>query len=379
MPKKKRVFRVPTYHPDFDAFQRVETIRQIAESYDPKLHVAPLKAGHKPTPGAPAFAWFQEIEAEGNFLKVAFDTDQLTRAGYDAIQSGNFRTLSPEFYHPQSPYNPKPGKWYFKALAFLGADAPAGKGIDTITTDDLAGFNPPTEWKASEVLAFNEDEEPGKTFVVFDHAQDEKFKNNLNSGGQVDKLKKIIQAAIKGLVADDKLAEFTEKIAPEIAKLLDVTSFSESDKAATALVEALAKAQTAVFAEQGKNETTAAELKTAQDRLATFAENERKGGIEALFKRLREKGKLPPKLKDAFVRFCEAVTSGKNEVVFSEGGKETKRSLLEELETLFSEIVPEKTYTPSTEELEPGKKVEFAEENASIEGVLKRNQGGKNG
>ncbi len=380
MKKSKKIFRVPTYHPRFEITR--EVIREIAASYDPSLQIAPLKPGHQSQPGTPAFAWFKEIRAVDDYLEVVFDTDLVTKAGFAALKSGNFKTVSPEFYPPDSPYNPTPGKWYFKALAHLGAQSPAGKGLDTIDASDLEGFTPPETWKVAEALAFEEGERENESYLVFDQEPEKgKSKNNLDPGGQVKRLKEIVLAAIKGIVPDDKLAEFGEKIATEVSKGIDVASFSEEDKAVMVLVENLAKAQAVAFTEQGKSQKTEAELAAARKELAEFSEKSRRSVIEAKADSLSRSGKLPPKRKEEFVKLGMACpTDETTYVAFTEkDGKASKRSLFDSFCAFFEEFVPANQAVIDEVSKPEGKTADFSEQDKSIDDIVKRNSGGRNG
>lgn len=165
MKRQLKVFKVPTHHPVYDINHDV--LNQVVETYDPARAPAPHTPGHRPNPGDPAFAWISELAVDGDFLVLSFDASNLTRAGFDALQSGNFKTVSPAFYAPKDPYNPTPGKWHLKHLAWLGAESPAGKDIDLLDASLLDGFKPPQTWNISAALAFHADEIPGKSFVVF--------------------------------------------------------------------------------------------------------------------------------------------------------------------------------------------------------------------
>ncbi len=49
-----------------------------------------------------------------------------------AIKKGYYRKISMSFYHPDSDKNPKPGIWYPRHVGFLGAVAPAVKGLSQV-------------------------------------------------------------------------------------------------------------------------------------------------------------------------------------------------------------------------------------------------------
>lgn len=134
----------------------------IAASYDPANDPAPLVIGH-PKLNDPAWGWVASLSfADGELVaapeKVDADFAQIVR-------DGRYRRVSAQFYPPRHPSNPKPGAYYLKHIGFLGAAAPAVKGLGTVafSAGDEAGaltfdLNPEktmTE-KTTEELSFAE-------------------------------------------------------------------------------------------------------------------------------------------------------------------------------------------------------------------------------
>ena len=72
-----------------------EHLAQIAASYDPSFHTAPLWIGH-PFSDAPALGWFGEIKAEGDKLygKLSFASDELI----NLIRNQAYKRVSVEIY-----------------------------------------------------------------------------------------------------------------------------------------------------------------------------------------------------------------------------------------------------------------------------------------
>lgn len=162
-----KIFKVGTPHPNFEFTEQV--VREIAGTYDYNRFPAPHSPGHLPPPGTPAFAWVPPdgLRFRDGFLELLFDPAYLSRAGFAALQSGSFRTISPAFYAPQNPYNPTPGKWHLRHNAWLGAENPAGKELDFLDKSLLEGFTPPAEWKQGQAFAFSETELANRDFVIF--------------------------------------------------------------------------------------------------------------------------------------------------------------------------------------------------------------------
>jgi hypothetical protein len=51
----------------------------------------------------------------------------------EAVRDGRYRNVSASFYPPSAAHNPRPGVFYLKHVGFLGAAAPAVKGLKTVS------------------------------------------------------------------------------------------------------------------------------------------------------------------------------------------------------------------------------------------------------
>ncbi|CAN5268305.1 hypothetical protein BH10PSE13_BH10PSE13_23720 [soil metagenome] len=134
----------------------------VAASYDAGNDPAPLVIGH-PKLNDPAWGWVAGLSfADGELVaapeKVDPDFAQIVRAG-------RYSRVSAQFYPPAHPSNPKPGAYYLKHIGFLGAAAPAVKGLGTVafSAGDEAGsltfdLNPEHSMtiKTTEELSFAE-------------------------------------------------------------------------------------------------------------------------------------------------------------------------------------------------------------------------------
>lgn len=98
----------------------------IAASYDPAKHEAPLVVGH-PKLDAPAYGWVKGLRVEGDTLVA--DTHQVDPAFAAIVNEGKYKKKSASFLLPASPTNPAPGNYYLNHVGFLGAAAPAVKGL----------------------------------------------------------------------------------------------------------------------------------------------------------------------------------------------------------------------------------------------------------
>jgi hypothetical protein len=109
-----------------------EALRQAAEAYDASTDPAPLVVGH-PKLDAPAYGWAKSLAFEDGHLVAEPDMDKLEPAFAEAVRAGRYSKVSGRFYLPDGRGNPKPGSLYLKHIGFLGAAAPAVKGLGTVS------------------------------------------------------------------------------------------------------------------------------------------------------------------------------------------------------------------------------------------------------
>lgn len=95
-------------------------------AYDPAKHEAPLVVGH-PVIDDPAYGWVQSLAAVGDDLEAT--PRQVEAAFAEMVNDERFNRISASFFLPTSPSNPVPGVYYIKHVGFLGAAAPAVKGL----------------------------------------------------------------------------------------------------------------------------------------------------------------------------------------------------------------------------------------------------------
>lgn len=97
-----------------------------AAAYDPARHEAPIVVGHPITDG-PAYGWVGAL----SFADGALDATpvQVNPEFAELVHAGAFKKISASFYAPDAPANPVPGVYYLRHVGFLGAQAPAVKGL----------------------------------------------------------------------------------------------------------------------------------------------------------------------------------------------------------------------------------------------------------
>ncbi|HWC63965.1 MAG TPA: phage protease [Rhizomicrobium sp.] len=104
-------------------------IAAMAKAYDRATFDAPCVVGH-PTQAAPAYAWTESLSAEGG--KLFASVDQVDPQFAEMVNAGRFKKISAAFYAPDDSNNPAPGSYYLQHIGFLGAAAPAVKGLKPV-------------------------------------------------------------------------------------------------------------------------------------------------------------------------------------------------------------------------------------------------------
>lgn len=130
-------------------------VQQIADSYDPALHEAPIVVGH-PKADLPAYGWGKALQARDGVLFA--EPQQVDPAFAEMVNAGRFKKISASIFMPDSPGNPTPGKFYLRHIGFLGAQPPSVKGLKSATFadgEDAACFAMPLRsigWSLTDVL-----------------------------------------------------------------------------------------------------------------------------------------------------------------------------------------------------------------------------------
>ena len=133
--KPLQIFKTGT-HTASDGRQFVFTeaqLKAIADRYDPALHEAPFVVGH-PAMDAPAYGWAGKLSVVDGKLQA--DPQQVDAAFGELVNAGRFKKISAAFYAPDDAANPKPGDYYLRHIGFLGAKAPAIKGLKSAEFGD---------------------------------------------------------------------------------------------------------------------------------------------------------------------------------------------------------------------------------------------------
>jgi len=103
-------------------------------TYDPSVHEASLCVGH-PASDLPAYGWVKSLATDSTGALTS-SHKQVEPQFAEMVAAGRFKKRSASFYHPTDPSNPKPGVWYLRHVAFLGAQPPAVKGLKDIAFNE---------------------------------------------------------------------------------------------------------------------------------------------------------------------------------------------------------------------------------------------------
>lgn len=129
-------------------------LAEVVSSYD-AAEPAPLVIGH-PKSDDPAQGWVESLAVDGDGFLTAVP-QQVAPAFAEMVTAGRYRRISPSLYPPKDPNNPSPGKWRLKHVGFLGAQAPAVKGLGTVAFSE--------EQDAASVTVELSEEESGSYLV----------------------------------------------------------------------------------------------------------------------------------------------------------------------------------------------------------------------
>ena len=97
----------------------VEDLRQMAESYDPGKHEAPITIGH-PKANAPAWGWIKALKVDGDRLLAL--PGEVAAEFADLVRAGRYKKRSISVYPDGT----------LRHVGFLGAQPPAVKGLKDI-------------------------------------------------------------------------------------------------------------------------------------------------------------------------------------------------------------------------------------------------------
>lgn len=222
-------------------------IAAMATAYDPALREAPLCVGH-PESNLPAYGWVKGLSVNKD-ERLVMDPHQVESQFAEMVATGRFKKRSAAFYTPQHPNNPKPGTWYLRHVAFLGAQPPAVSGLkDPQFSESEAG---------SGFVCFSEGGGPATTITTQELSMEEKDRLEAEAKAAKEAQAKAEQEAAE---AKAQLAQFAEQRRTE--RHQGFVQFAEAQLAAgklkrpdaaalPAVLTALADSAPVEFAEAG--------------------------------------------------------------------------------------------------------------------------------
>lgn len=115
-------------------------LRRAAAVYDPAVSPAPIVVGH-PTLNGPAYGWVKALHFNDGTGENEVDPEQVEESFAEMVKAGRFRTRSASWYLPGSARHPLKGTenhdtYYLRHVGFLGAEAPAIKGLKDVSFSD---------------------------------------------------------------------------------------------------------------------------------------------------------------------------------------------------------------------------------------------------
>lgn len=275
-----------------------DDLKASVAAYNPAIHEAPIVVGH-PKDNGPAYGWVKALSFDEG--AIVAEATQLDEAFSEMVSSGRFKKRSASFYTPDSPSNPVPGVFYLRHVGFLGAMAPAVKGLKDVNFAD-------TE---EGVVEFSD---AGITSSLFRRLRDwflsehgaEKADSVLPAF-LVEDLEAEARRERDTVSPSSSFSEVSDMLTPE--QIAAQTAELAAAKARVTELEAVA-AQAANFAER---ETSLAEREAAIARQT----------IEAEVDKLVVAGKVLPAEKPALVAFMASIPEGEAVIEFGEAADKT--------------------------------------------------------
>jgi hypothetical protein len=323
-----------------------DMLKAAVAAYDPALHEAPIVVGHPVTNG-PAYGWVKSLAFDESGAIVA-DPQQIDADFAEMVQAGRFKKRSASWYLPDSPVNPKPGTLYLRHVGFLGAQAPALKGLKEVEFKEGDGIVEFSDVPYITMLVANFARRMREWFIA---------KEGIEQADNV-----IPDYLVAGL--EDEARNPTPDPQPASA----MPAFSEEDPMKIEELQAQVASLTAENATLKANQKPAdfGERETAlQAREAAVAAAEARADratVEARIDAVVKAGKLLPAKRKSVADFAMTLGNGEAVIDFGEGDKAEKvtqrEAYLRELEAApkvvdYSERAPGAGGAPDDKATDP--------------------------
>lgn len=123
-------------------------LQHAALVYNPAKRNAPLVLGHPD----------EESLRYGNVLGLVAHQDKMMALAtvddelIDAVRAGRYKKVSASFLTPRDGANPAPGHYYLRHIGFLGAAAPAIKGMEPLAFAESRAPAAPVGYRSANSL-----------------------------------------------------------------------------------------------------------------------------------------------------------------------------------------------------------------------------------
>jgi hypothetical protein len=317
MPLKKQleIFRPGTFVAENGqtyTFSEADVKASVA-AYKADVFKAPLVVGH-PKTDDPAYGWVAGLNFSEDSKKVLADPDQVDAEFAELVNDGRYPKISASFYPPEHPSNPVPGVYYLRHVGFLGAQAPAVKGLKTASFADEQG----------DVITidFSEGEQESRWALA-------RLARNLRDW-MIEKFD--LETADR--VVPDWVAASAEDAERAGRKLH--TSFSEPEDKTVATPED--KNKTADFAErENQLKTREQELAAREKQIADADAKRKREEVASFVEGLVKEGKVLPAEKTQVVSLLASLPDDKT-ISFAEGEATVEKNPADVLRGLLEKL-----------------------------------------
>lgn len=243
-----------------------EDLQSLADAYDPAVFESPAVVGH-PRMNDPAYGWVKGLRVEGD--KLVGDIGDVVASFADAVRKRIFPKVSVQIWPAGSRASPRPDVPYLKHVGFLGAAAPAVKGLRPVS--------------------FSEDQQAGCTTIETPVAEPVPIPTpkEISMSEKIEEQDAELKARAEKLAADEAALQVKMD-----AHAKDVRSFAESQAAARkadalSFAEGLVAAGT--LAPAGKDQVAFLHELLAADDVQSFGEGDDAQPATAIFRSLFDK------------------------------------------------------------------------------------------
>lgn len=305
-------------------------LQSIADAYDPQLAPAPVVVGH-PKMDDPAYGWVKRLVADGDSLFA--EEEDVEPQFAEMRQSKRFRNRSASFYTANSPSNPKPGALYLKHVGWLGAAAPAVKGLKQVSfAEDQGG-----------TIEFALNDRRWVFRVISDALR--RFRDRLIDTDGQDTADKVLPDYLISSISDAAQPDADLDLTPAFAEpFIEESSMTQNTDLATRERQ-LKEREDRVAAQERDHAAAAAKARRAD--AVAFAES------------LIQDGRLLPAQKDSVVELQLALPTNAP-LAFGEGDGRVEKPAVELFRELLGASNPQIDFTEKSERKVASETVDFA-------------------